>query len=217
MDFAGKLDLRYSRTPVTRKMAVIPSASVTSTASPGRRDPRRKKTAGPRLLSTWPSMTDAPIWPGVAEYLYHAARSALVSGGTCIEPSAFTPRRRSLELTPIAGISTDTGSERESHGPRPAGPRTPAVARDGWGACCWALTARPTAVAPIARSRTPATPARRARRLSAIEGGEATPSWGQETTTRNPAIRRHCTSPNPSAPPPAFPMAFYSRSLIFRW
>src|ERR1700740_1368309 len=143
MDFAGKLALRYSRTPVTRKMAVIPSASVTSTASPGRRDPRRKKTAGPRLLSTGPSMTDAPIWPGGAAYLYHAARSALGGRrGTCIEPSAFTPRRRSLELTPIAGISTDTGSERESHGPRPAGPRTPAGARAGWGAWLLGVTAR---------------------------------------------------------------------------
>src|SRR5579859_7779532 len=134
MDFAGKLDLGYSRTPVTRKMAVIPSASVTSTMSPGRSAPRRKKTAGPRSLSTWPSMTDAPIWPGVAEYLYHAARSALVlSGGTCIEPSALTPRRRSLDFTPIAGISTETGSDRASDGPRPAGPRAPALARDGWG------------------------------------------------------------------------------------
>src|SRR5580658_394429 len=162
-------------------------------------------------------MTDAPIWPGVAEYLYHAARPALVvSDGTCIDPSAFTPRRRSLELTPIAGMSTDTGSERASDGPRPAGRRTPALARDGWGACCWALTAKPTAAAPIARRRTPATPARRARRLFAIGGGPATPSWGQETTTRNPAIRRQCTSPNLLAPPSAFPMDSYSSSLIFQ-
>ena len=38
-------------------------------------------------------MTDAPIWPGVAEYLYQAASSALVySDGTWIVPSELTPR-----------------------------------------------------------------------------------------------------------------------------
>ena len=78
MAFDGNRDLLYSRTPVTRNTAVTPSASVTSMVSPRCRAPRRKKTAGPFWLSTWPSMTDEPIWPGVAEYLYHAARPALV-------------------------------------------------------------------------------------------------------------------------------------------
>src|ERR1022692_3016278 len=36
-------------------------------------------------------------------------------------------------------------------------------------------------------------------------------------TTRNPAIRRHSTSPNPVVPPFVFPRGFYSRSLIFQW
>ena len=97
-------------------------------------------------------MTDAPIWPGVAEYLNHAALSALVcSGGTLIVPSELTPRCSSSELTPMAGISTDTGSERRSDGPRtlpPGSPVAPAAAGDGCGACCWALTAKPTAAAP---------------------------------------------------------------------
>src|SRR6266496_4131642 len=58
-------------------------------------------------------MTDTPIWPGVAEYLYHAASSARVlSDGTWIVPFGLTPRRSSFECTPIAGISTDTGSAR---------------------------------------------------------------------------------------------------------
>jgi hypothetical protein len=50
--FAGNLDFRYWRTPVTRKTAVIPSASRTLTRFPGRSAPSRKKTAGPCLVST---------------------------------------------------------------------------------------------------------------------------------------------------------------------
>ena len=125
---------------------------------------------------------------GVAEYLYHAARSALVvSDGTCIDPSAFTPRRRSLELTPIAGISTDTGSERASDGPRPAGPRTPALARDGWGACCWALTAKPTAASPVARRSDTGHPGQ--------AGPEADPRPGAVRCTHPGARRRRHETP----------------------
>src|SRR5579875_120248 len=120
-------------------------------------------------------MTDVPICPGVAEYLYQAARSALVSsGGTCIVPSAFLPRRSSLELTPMAGISTDTGTDLGSEGPRPAdGPVLPAAAPDGCGACCWALTAKPTRAMPTTSSSAPAIPAMRARGVAGHVGGGA--------------------------------------------
>src|SRR5579859_7575030 len=135
---AGNLDLAYSRTPVTRNTAVTPSASVTSMVLPGRSAPSRKKTAGPCVLSTWPSMTDEPIWPGVAEYLYQAALAALVrSDGTSIVPSGLSPRRSSVESTLIAGISTETGTERASDGPRPAEPVAPAAVPAGCGACTW--------------------------------------------------------------------------------
>src|SRR5689334_25439787 len=125
MAFDGNRDLLYSRTPVTRNTAVTPSASVTSMVSPRCRAPRRKKTAGPFWLSTWPSMTDDPIWPGVAEYLYHAAWPAFVlMEGTWTVPSALSPRRSSAEFTPMAGMCTDTGSERASDGPRDEAPVT---------------------------------------------------------------------------------------------
>src|ERR1700677_4016197 len=136
-------------------------------------------------------MTDAPIWPGVAEYLYHAASAALVtSDGTWIEPSELTPRWSSLEVTPMAGISTETGSERGSDS-RADEPMPPAADTDGCGACTWALIATPTAATPAMMSRTPATPATRARRLLGAVGGGAYPLSGQATTTRNPAMRRH--------------------------
>src|SRR6476646_7466020 len=176
MAFDGKLDLLYSRTPVTRKTAVTPSASLTLMASPRRRAPRRKKT-------TWPSMTDEPIWPGVAEYLYHAARPALVrTDGTWTVPSALSPRRSSFESTPIAGIRTDTGTERASDSPWDEPPITPACASDGCGACTWEATARPTAEVPAMISSTPAIPATRARR-PAVGGGGAYPACGQATPT----------------------------------
>src|SRR4029077_3956504 len=132
MAFAGNRDLAYSRTPVTRNTAVTLSTSSTSTVSPRRREPRRKKTAGPFTLSTCPSMTDDPIWPGVAEYLYHAAWPAfLVTEGTWTVPSALSPRCSSVESTPMAGICTDTGSERASDGPADEAPVTPACDSPG--------------------------------------------------------------------------------------
>src|SRR5215471_16427748 len=146
-------------------------------------------------------MTDAPIWPGVAEYLYQAASLACAgSDGTWIMPSAPTPRCSSLELTPMAGMSTDTGTE-------------------GCGACSWMANAAPTAVPPPTIKRTPASPATRERRRPAARrpgarpgtrapdllGGGAYPLCGQDMTTRNPAIRRHSTSPNTAVPPSGFP------------
>src|SRR5258708_39230026 len=134
-------------------------------------------------------MTDAPIWPGVAEYLYHAASLALVtSDGTWIVPSGFSPRCSSFELTPMAGIATDTGTERGNDGPRswPAdGSMAPAAAREGFGACSWALSATPTAAAPATMRTTPATPATRARRLPDVPGWGAYRVCGQDMTTRN--------------------------------
>src|SRR5580704_14935528 len=119
-------------------------------------------------------MTDDPIWPGVAEYLYHAALSEPVSSdGTWIVPSELRPRCSSFESTPMAGISTDTGSERGSDGPRADDPIAPATDCDGCGACTWAATATPRAAIPVAMSRTPAIPATRARRLCTGVGGGA--------------------------------------------
>src|SRR6185295_6229766 len=112
-------------------------------------------------------MTDTPIWPGVAEYLYHAASSARVlSDGTRIVPFGLTPRCSSFECTPMAGISTDTGSERR------------------WGACTWAAIATPMVAAPATMRRTPAIPATRARRLTSLLGGGAYAACGQDMTTR---------------------------------
>src|SRR5580704_3902249 len=108
-------------------------------------------------------MTEVPIWPGVGEYLYQAARlTGAFSDGTAIVPLAFLPRCSSLEVTPIAGISTDTGAERCSHGPRARGPSSPAADRPGCGACRRAPIATTTAMHPASRSSTPARPASRA-------------------------------------------------------
>ena len=146
-------------------------------------------------------MTDEPIWPGVAEYLYHAARPALVRiDGTWTVPSALSPRRSSLESTPIAGMCTDTGTERASDGPWDESPMTPASAGDGCGACTWEATTTPTTAVPATMSSVPAIPATRARRPVAVAGGGAYPACGQETTTRNPAIRRHGASGNVAVP-----------------
>src|SRR5689334_20854528 len=142
-------------------------------------------------------MTDDPIWPGVAEYLYHAAWPAsVVTEGTWTVPSALSPRCSSVESTPMAGICTDTGSERASHGPRAVAPVTPACDAAGCGACAWEPAATPTAAAPARMSRTPAVPATRARRPAEVVGGGAYPVCGQTTTTRNPAMRRHGASGN---------------------
>ncbi len=67
-------------------------------------------------------------------------------------------------------------------------------------------------------SSTPATPATRARRLLGAGGGGggAYPLCGQETTTRNPAMRRHPVSANTVVPPSYFSKVPYSRSLIFQ-
>src|SRR5207244_6598177 len=142
------------------------------------------------------------------EYLYHAASPELVSSdGTWIVPSELSPRCSSFESTPMAGISTDTGSERGSDGPRADDPIAPAADEDGCGACTWALTATPTAAVPAMMSSAPATPATRARRLrgAGVVGGGAYPLCGQETTTRNPAIRRHPASRNVVVPSSALP------------
>src|SRR5579875_1095643 len=149
-------------------------------------------------------MTEVPTCPGVAEYLYQAARPALVrSDGTCIVPSALVPRRSSFEVTPMAGMRTDTGTDLRSEGPRPAaGPVLPATAADGCGACRWAPAAKPTREIPAASSSAPATPAARARGMAVAVGGGAYPSRGQDPTTRNPAMRRHsasCTGAGPLA------------------
>ena len=138
----------------------------------------------------------------VGEYLYHAARpTRAVSDGTAIAPSASLPRWSSLESTPMAGISTDTGADRRSQGPRAPGPTAPAADWPGCGACCWAAIATPTAMTPTTMNTTPARPASRARMRP---GGLALTSGanrlcGHDLTTENPATRRHSACAN--APP----------------
>src|SRR5579863_3341376 len=108
------------------------------TRSPGLRSPRRKNTDGPAVNeSTWPSMMDGPNWPGVGEYLYQAASlvsEGSLSGGTWMVPSGLSPTYRSLELTPMAGIQIEMGSDLASAGPRTAVDPAPH-------ACCGAGTA----------------------------------------------------------------------------
>src|SRR5690348_154794 len=86
-------------------------------------------------------------------------------------PSCLTPRLRSAERTPMAGISMETGTERrsDSHHALP-GPVVPAAHCEGCGACCCAAIAAPTAAAPAAMSTAPATPATRARGLPGLGG-----------------------------------------------
>src|ERR1700728_3031704 len=111
-------------------------------------------------------MTDAPTCPGVTEYLYHAACPASVyRDGTWIAPSAFTPRCSRYEVTPMAGMRTETGAERRSDSgwarPNPTEPAAPA---DGWGACCWRMNVTATATPPKKMSSAPARPAMPGRR-----------------------------------------------------
>src|SRR6516162_9789703 len=116
-------------------------------------------------------MTDDPIWPGVAEYLYQAATPGLAwIDGTWTVPSGLSPRCKSLECTPMDGMFTDTGRDRGSEGPRPD-PMTPAADGAGCGACTWAATAKPTTAVPTTMSSAPAIPASRARRLVGAVGG----------------------------------------------
>jgi hypothetical protein len=50
-------------------------------------------------------MTAGPRDPGVGENRYQPASSYEVPDGTCTVPSAFNPRDRSDEWTPIDGMS----------------------------------------------------------------------------------------------------------------
>ena len=79
--------------------------------------------------------------------------------------------------------------------PGRAAPIAPRADADGCGAWCWDRNVTPTAVIPTRMSRTPATPASWARRLTGL-GGRLYPSSGHEATTRNPAMRGHLASPN---------------------
>src|ERR1700755_319996 len=124
-------------------------------------------------------MTDEPIWPGVAEYLYHAARPALVLiDGTWTVPSGLSPRRSSLESTPIAGMRTATGTERASDGCRDEPPMPPASDSDGCGACTCEAAAPPRGAMPPAMSSPRVIPAGGARRPGGTGGAGAYPVWG---------------------------------------
>src|SRR6185312_2810446 len=162
-------------------------------------------------------MTDVPIWPGVAEYLYQAASLALVMRlGTWIEPSLLSPRCSSFDVTPIAGMDTDTGGDWCSAGPfAPSGPTRPAADSAGDGACCCASNATRMATTPPKTREPPASPASLTRPRPRGGGWGANSLSGHDMTTRRPAIRGQ---------PPiwrAFPYAYrttcYSRSLMFRW
>src|SRR6266481_4666663 len=121
-------------------------------------------------------MMDGPSWPGVGEYLYQAASSVCggsLRGGTWMVPSGLSPTYRSVDLTPMAGIEIEIGSDLASAGPRaavdpepdafgragtgliPTGPMAPACSGRGWGAYCWAATASPSRLPPAAINTTP--------------------------------------------------------------
>src|SRR5580692_12287394 len=129
-------------------------------------------------------MTAVPIWPGVAEFLYQAASSALVvRSGTWMLPSGLSPRRSSGDRTPIAGMTTDTGAERRSDGSfGAAGPTVPAAAAAGDGACCWARIATPMAAAPPRTSAVPARPASLILARPGSDGGGANWLSGHDMT-----------------------------------
>ena len=63
---------------------------------------------------------------------------------------------------------------------------------------------------------TPIIPARRARGFTEGRGGGANLLCGQDTTTRNPAIRWALRFPQ-CHPSPSYPWVPYSRSLISQW
>ncbi len=65
-------------------------------------------------------MMDGPTWPGVGEYLYQAASlvsGGSLSGGTWMVPSGLRPACMSLDVTPMAGIEIETGSDCATTGP----------------------------------------------------------------------------------------------------
>src|SRR3984957_5736358 len=130
---------------------------------------------------------DVPSWPGVTEYLYQAASSALVLRlGTWRVPFGLSPRWSSDDCTPMAGIAIDTGGERRSDGSfRAAGPIVPAAAAAGRGGG----PATPLAAAPKTSSAAPARPASLV--LARPHGGGAGANWlsGHDMTTRSPPMR----------------------------
>ena len=144
-------------------------------------------------------MTAVPAWPGVTEYLYHAASSALVaSDGTAMVPFGLRPRRSRLDWTPIAGMATETGRDLRSDGLfTAAGLIVPAAEVAGAGACCWESRAMPMNTAPPRSSTTPARPASLMR--ARPRGGGAGANWlsGHDMTTRSPPMR----GPLPNAVP----------------
>ena len=56
-------------------------------------------------------------FPGSGPLVDEAGPALVSSDGTWMVPSEFSPRRSSFDFTPMAGISTDIGRERRSHGP----------------------------------------------------------------------------------------------------
>ena len=115
---------------------------------------------------------------------------------------ASRPAATSTDTLWIARLvhRTATGTERASDGCRDEPPMTPASDSEGCGACTCEVTATPTVAMPAAISSTPVIPATRARRPTGTGGGGAYPVCGQETTTRNPAIRRHGASGTVAVP-----------------
>src|SRR5579875_776406 len=81
------------------------------------------------MLSTWPTITDGPSWPGAGEYRYHAAVLGLPKrGGTAIVPFGLRPTTPTGASTPMAGISIATGRDLASTGPASGWRRLPRAA-----------------------------------------------------------------------------------------
>src|SRR5216683_4709836 len=96
-------------TPSTMNVAVFPLARTTLTISPGLRVLMAKNTDVPWKESTWPRMTEVPLWPGVTPWSYQLVKLWLASGGTWKEPSVFRPSLMTGASTLIAGISIRIG------------------------------------------------------------------------------------------------------------
>src|SRR5512142_400710 len=66
---------------------------------------------GPVYESTWPTMSDEPVCPGVTLYLYQPARLWSLSGGVCTVRSRVSPTSVRGAFTLMAGMMTRTGTD----------------------------------------------------------------------------------------------------------
>ena len=108
---AGKIALGVRARPDHRVLAVHAVGQTHHDALARASSPKRKKTAGPDLESTWPRITADPGSPGVGPPRNQPGTSA--SLGACIEPSALRPSELNPAEIPRLAISKKTGCDHE--------------------------------------------------------------------------------------------------------